>query len=167
MHEKMKQLHDVLSHAIHGMGPEELTRHPPDKWCSGEILEHLNLSYTGTIKGLERCLEAGAPRASADRRKIHWRRLLITRLGYFPSGRKSPDRVLPRGMPAEQVAKEIFENLARLDDVITRCEARFSSQRPIVDHPVLGPLTAPEWRGFHTTHGKHHARQILRLKNPA
>jgi Protein of unknown function (DUF1569) len=164
MHPKMEQLHEVLSYAIRGLTPTELARHPQGKWSAAEILEHLNLTYTGTIKGLERCLEAGTPRASADRKKMRWQRLVVTRLGYFPSGRKSPDRVLPRGMSAEQVAKEIFQNIARMDDVITRCESRFSARLPIVDHPILGPLTAQEWRGFHAAHGKHHAHQILKLR---
>jgi len=164
MHHKMARLHEVISYAIRDMTPADLARHPEGKWSSAEILEHLNLTYTGTIKGLERCLAAGAPRATADRKKTRWRRLLITRLGYFPGGRKSPDRVLPRGMPAEQVVSEIFDNINRMDDVITRCESHFSARRPIADHPILGPLTAQEWRGFHAAHGKHHARQILKLR---
>jgi hypothetical protein len=164
MHPKMTRLREVLSYAIRDLTSVQLAQHPEGKWSAAEILEHLNLTYSGTVKGLERCLETGAPRASSDRKKMRWRRLLITRLGYFPSGRKSPDRVLPRGTPVDQVAAEIFDNITRMDDVITRCESRFSSRCPIADHPILGPLTAQEWRGFHMTHGKHHARQILKLR---
>jgi hypothetical protein len=167
MHPKMARLQQVLSEAIRDLGVQALTRHPEGKWCAAEILEHLNLTYSGTVKNLERCLEAGSPRASADRQKNRWPRLLITRLGYFPGGRKSPDRVLPRGKAAEQVLQEIFENLIRMDDVISRCESQFGSRRPIADHPILGPLTATEWRGFHFTHGRHHARQILTLRKQA
>jgi hypothetical protein len=29
-----------------------------------------------------------------------------------------------------------------------------------MDHLILGPLTAGQWRKFHWVHGQHHARQI-------
>jgi hypothetical protein len=164
MHRKLAELQKVLSNAIQGVSTDELSRHPAEKWSAAEILEHLNLSYVGTIKNLERCLAAGQPRASSDRAKMRWPRLIITRLGYFPKGRKSPDFVRPRGTPAGQVASEIMQNILRMDEVITQCESRFPSGKAIADHPILGPLTATEWRGFHSTHGKHHARQILKLR---
>ena len=72
-----------------------------------------------------------------------------------------PGRARRRGGPGADTSSFI----ARMDDVISRCEAQFVPRGPIADHPVLGPLTAAEWRGFHITHGKHHARQILRLRS--
>jgi hypothetical protein len=164
MHPKLAELQQVLSDAIRGMSADELSHHPAEKWSAAEILEHLNLSYVGTIKNLERCLAAGQPRAGSDRAKMRWPRLLITRLGYFPKGRKSPDFVRPRGTPAGQVASDIMGNLSHMDEVISECESHFPSRGPIANHPILGPLTATEWRGFHITHGKHHARQIVRLR---
>jgi DinB family protein len=164
MHPKLTQLQDVLSDAIRGMTAEQLAEHPEEKWSSAEILEHLNLTYAGTIKNLERCLTSNRPQASSDRSKNRWPRLIITRLGYFPSGREAPERTRPRGTPAEQVTAEVMKNITRMDGVITQCESRFPPQAPIADHPILGPLTAAEWRGFHMAHGKHHARQILKLR---
>jgi hypothetical protein len=164
MHPKLAQLQEVLSQAIRGASAQELAQHPGGKWCATEILEHLNLTYTGTIKNLERCLAAGKPGVRADRKNNRVRRFLITHLGYFPSGRKAPERAQPRGTPPQQVLEDIFGNLASMDDVISRCESQFDARAPIADHPILGPLTAAEWRGFHATHGKHHARQIVRLR---
>lgn len=164
MHRKMAQLQDVLSKAIRGMTAEELAVHPEGKWCAAEILDHLNLTYLGTIKNLERCLTAGKPGATGVRRKNRLARLLVTRLGYFPRGRQTPERARPRGTALAQVSGEIFVNLVHMDDVISQCESRFRSMGPIAEHPILGPLTAAEWRGFHIAHGKHHARQILRLR---
>jgi len=164
MHPKLAQLQDVLSDAIRDMTAEQLAAHPEGKWSSAEILEHLNFTYVGTIRNLERCLASNQPRASSDRRKNRWPRLLTTHLGFFPSGREAPERTRPRGTPPEQVTSEIMQNITRVDEVITRCESRFPPRAPIADHPILGPLTAAEWRGFHIAHGKHHARQILKLK---
>lgn len=162
----MQQLHDVLSMAIRGMSTEELSRHAQGKWSAAQILEHLNLTYSGTIKNMERQLSEPVLKSTSNKAGF-WRRLLVTRLGFFPRGRKSPERVAPRGMPAEQVTREILQNLARMDEVISLCEARVSRRVPIADHPILGALTAAEWRGFHLTHGKHHARQIFRLRKSA
>jgi len=161
----LDQLGREITEAMGGMALEEWSRHPDGKWCAAEILEHLNLSYVGTAKNLERCLASGHTVASADRGSKRWQRLAVTRLGIFPDGRKSPERVLPRGLPVEQVKGEILKNLTRMQNAIADCEARFGSKLAIADHPVLGPLTAKEWRGFHLTHGRHHLKQILRLKN--
>jgi DinB superfamily len=165
MHRKMAQLEDVLSRAIRGMTAEEIAIDPPGKWSAAQILEHLNLTYLATIKNLERCLAAGESGVSGgDRSKKRWSRLLVTRLGYFPPGRESPERVRPRGIPFDQVSREIIVNVARMDEVISQCESRFRSRGAIAEHPILGPLSAAEWRGFHVAHGKHHVRQILRLR---
>ena len=167
MHPKLAQLQDVLCDAIRDMTAGQLRTHPQGKWSSAEILEHLNFTYVGTIKNLERSLASNQPRASRDRRKNLWPRLLTTRLGLFPSGREAPERTCPRGTPPEQVTREIMQNITRMDEVITQWESRFPPRTPIADHPILGPLTAAEWRGFHIAHGKHHARQILKLKGKA
>jgi hypothetical protein len=162
---KLFKLRDQLVTAIEGMSAEDLARHPEGKWSSAEILDHLNLTYRGTIKNCERCLAAGKSGASTDRRSKRWQRRGILWLGYFPPGRKSPERVLPRGTPVPQLTTEIFENISRMESVIGDCDAKFGRGDVIAEHPVLGPLTAREWRKFHWVHGTHHARQIFRLKN--
>ncbi len=167
MDRKSNPLQRAIADAILGMTPEDLTRHPEGKWSTAEILEHLNLTYIGTVKGLGRCITSGETTASPDRSAKRLQRITVTKLGYFPNGRKSPERVLPRGLPAEQVKAEILENVARMQALIDECEARFGKRKPIADHPILGPLTAPEWRKFHLVHGRHHVKQILRLKNGA
>jgi hypothetical protein len=37
----------------------------------------------------------------------------------------------------------------------------------VLDHLILGPLTAAQWRKFHWIHGRHHVKQILRLREQA
>ena len=160
----LQELRTALSQAIQGMTTEELTRHLEGKWCTAEVLDHLNLTYIGTAKNLQRCITRGQTIASPDRSSKRWQRFFITGLGLFPRGRKSPERVLPRAMPPEQVVAEVMQNLARMEEIIRECEARFGNNKPVADHPVLGPLTVKEWRKFHLVHGRYHARQILRLR---
>src|SRR5690242_11588983 len=149
MHPKLVKLQKTLSDAIAGMNLDDLSRHREGKWSTAEILDHLNLTYLGTIKNLEQRIAEGMTCPEGDRRKKRWSRIAVTRLGYLPNGRKSPERAMPRGTPAEQVASEIVKNIARLDGVIAQCEARFPGGVPIAEHPILGPLTAAEWRSFH------------------
>lgn len=164
MDSALRKLERVLGEAIAGMSLEDLRRHPQAKWSAEEILDHLNLTYRGTIKNFERTLARGTPTATVDRRTKRWLRLLITRLGVFPPGRAATERVLPRGTPAEQLKQELFQNLARMEELIGESERRFGGGCPLADHPMLGPLTGREWRNFHLAHGKLHARQITRLK---
>lgn len=164
MHPTLDQLRTALANATRDMSAAEWILHSPGKWNSGEILEHLNRTYLGTIKGCERCLASGKPIASGDRAEKRWQRLLSVAIGYIPPGRKSPERALPRGADPERTAGEIFENIARMDKAINDCASQFGSGTPLMDHPALGPLTAGEWRKFHLAHGKHHARQIVRLR---
>lgn len=162
---KLSDLRNQLAKAIDGMSAEDLAWHPEGKWSSAEILDHLNQTYRGTIKNCERCLAAGKSGASVDRSTKRWQRRVVLWLGYFPSGRKSPDNVLPRGTPIPQLTSEVFENVERMESVIARCDVEFGRGKAFAEHPMLGPLTASEWRKFHWVHGKHHARQIIRLKN--
>src|ERR1700687_5234652 len=118
MDSTLAQLQRLLARSISGMTPDQLTRHPEGKWSTAEILEHLNLTYVGTMKGLQR----GRKR---------WQRLIVTGIGYFPRGRKSPERVQPRGAPAQQVTAEILENVVRMDAVLQECETRFGRSKPI------------------------------------
>jgi hypothetical protein len=120
---KLLQLHEQLANAIQGMSAEDLARHPEGKWSSTEILDHLNLTYRGTIKNCERCLAAGKSGASVDRNTKRWQRRVTIGLGYIPFGRKSPQPALPRGTPIAQLTTEIFENIIRMENVIAACDA--------------------------------------------
>jgi hypothetical protein len=35
---------------------------------------------------------------------------------------------------------------------------------PLLDHLILGPLRATEWRKLHLVHGQRHLKQLLRLR---
>src|SRR5713101_2330764 len=130
MDTKLAKLHAAIADAIRDMTDEEFARHPAGKWSTAEILDHLNLTYLGTIKNFDRCLVAERPSATPDRRSKRWQRLVVTGLGYYPSGRKSPPRVEPRGTPVQKVKVEILENIVRMDQVIGESETRFGRKNP-------------------------------------
>jgi hypothetical protein len=166
MDSHLKKLQKALDEAAADMSAEERSRHPPGKWCADEVLEHLYLTYTGTIRGFTRALEAGKPAATRATLRQRARNLLVLGLGYMPRGRKAPAGVVPRGRAG--VEAEIRERIAEMDEIIGRCDrelggGKFRGQA-ILEHPVLGPLTARQWRKFHLVHGMHHVKQIRRLR---
>lgn len=160
----LETLKQVLNSAIEGMSSEQLSWHPPDKWCAAEVLEHLYLSYTGTIKGFERVIEAGKPLATRSSLYQHWRTLIVVEIGHLPTGRKAPRVTEPRGLPAEMVRSEFGNKIIAMDALIAECESRFGRGARLLDHPMLGPLTGTQWRKFHLVHGRHHAKQLRRLR---
>ena len=160
----LKRLQDALDFATRGMDTAALTRHPEGKWNAAQVLEHLYLTYAGSVKGFERCLQEGRPLARTPTWKERVAAFAVTGLGYFPEGRQAPERAVPRGMAAEEVVRTIKEKLAAMDAIITQCEARFGRSTRILDHPLLGPLTARQWRKFHWSHAQHHMKQIRKLR---
>jgi hypothetical protein len=146
------------------MSSEQLNWHPPDKWCAAEVLEHLYLTYTGTIKGFEKVMQAGKPLATQASMRHRMRTFVVVRLGHMPTGRKAPAVAQPRGLPAEKVLAEVGTKLVAMDAIMAECEARFGRHVHLLDHPILGPLTATQWRIFHVVHGRHHQKQLLRLR---
>ncbi len=160
----LERMKENLESAVESMSSEQLSWHLPGKWCAAEVLEHLYLTYTGTITGFERVLRKGKPlatRASIAQRALTF---VVVGLGHMPAGRKAPTIVQPRGLPVEKVRNEIGEKIAAMDAIIAQCETRFGRHVKLLDHPILGPLTATEFRKLHLVHGRHHLKQLLQLR---
>lgn len=159
----LERLQQTIQFVLQDVPAERLRYHPPGKWCIGEVLEHLYLTYTGTIKGCERVLAAGKPLARASTLADRTKTFVVVGLGYLPAGRQAPPAARPKGLPTEKVTAEILLKIAEMDDIIGQCEQRYGTGK-ILDHPLLGPLTGAEWRKFHLIHGLHHVKQIRRLR---
>lgn len=160
MNSDLKRLHRELETSLLGATPASFARGPAGKWNAGQILEHLLLTYTATSKGLSRCLDKGTPLATRSNMKHRLASLLLLEIGYFPPGRKSPERAEPKGIPIDEVQQRIFAAIDEMAARLDQCERKFGATTKVLDHPILGPLTAEQWRRFHWVHGRHHARQI-------
>jgi hypothetical protein len=163
MDSDLETLLKALQTAIEGMSEAESRWHPAGKWSAADVLEHLYLTYAGTIRGFERLLGTGKPLATHASIKHRVQALFVFGFNYLPPGRKAPPHTMPKGLAAGSFKTEIQGKIAALDRVIEECEQRFGS-RKLLDHPMLGPLTAKQWRRFHLIHGIHHAKQITRLR---
>jgi hypothetical protein len=164
MNKWLAQIESMLTSATAGMTEEQLVWHPEGKWSTAQILEHLAKTYTGTARGFEKALAANKSLATRARPWQHFARITVVHLGYFPPGRKSPEVVVPNGgWTGEHAVKTIREELLRLYQAQEKAE-KVSPAVPIVDHPVMGPLTPAQWAKFHYVHAKHHMKQIAGLR---
>jgi hypothetical protein len=167
MDSRLEELKKAVESAVDGMSSEQLSWHPEGKWCAAEVLEHLYLTYKGTIKGFEKVMQTGKPLATRASIRQRVRSLVVLGIGHLPAGRKAPANTRPRGLSAETVQNEIGPKIAVMDALMAQSEARFGRHTPLLDHPILGPLTATQWRKFHLVHGRHHEKQLLRLREGA
>jgi len=56
MDARLEKLKQSLESAVEGMSSDQLSWHLPGKWCAAEVLEHLYLSYAGTITGFKKVI---------------------------------------------------------------------------------------------------------------
>jgi hypothetical protein len=161
-----ERLEAELESVLGGATELVIQKAPTGKWNSAQILEHLYLSYKGTNKAIARCLATGRPLATVATMKQRLRVLIVIGLGYFPKGVKAPAVSVPRGLPPEKVRGTILAEIQKMAAGLDDCERRFGARTKIIDHPIMGPLTAHQWRKLHWLHGRHHTRQIRERTKP-
>ena len=147
--------------ATRGMTPDAWLRAPKGKWNSLQILEHLVLTYTATTKGLLRTMEAGEPQRGKPDLRQRMKCLYVLGIGRFPAGIEAPQHTVPlKGLDDDPL--RLFNNaLVAMDATLSDAEKRFGGRTRLLNHPVLGPLTAQAWRRFHLVHGRHHLKQLV------
>jgi hypothetical protein len=160
MHPLLQRADRALRDSAGTLSTDDLARHSPDKWSAAEILEHLGHTFSRTTKGLQRLVDHGAPTTARATGTQRFGKLVVVYAGYFPPGVQSPDAVRPRGADPAGVLAATLAGLAAMNEGLDAAELRFGPRLPVMDHPVLGPLSVHEWRRFHWVHTRHHARQI-------
>ncbi len=164
MDSHLERVRQAIESAVAGMGSEQLDRHPRQgKWSPAEVLEHLSRTYSGTVKTMQRALESGKADVRPATVKQSVATALVVGIGHMPKGRAAPESTVPKGVAAEQIVADIRANLGAMEQTIAECEKCFGAGK-IAMHPILGPLTAAQWRKFHWVHTRHHMRQIEAMK---
>src|SRR5262245_25625024 len=121
MDSRLERLKRDLESAVDGWSTEQLLWHPPQKWCAAEVLEHLLLTYSGTIKGFERVIASGRPLATKGSVRQRVLTFMVVQLRHIPSGFEAPAMVRPKGLPVAVVRSEIGPKLAAMDAIIAHC----------------------------------------------
>lgn len=165
MHRLLQEALQEIDSATAGMDDRQLLFHPEGKWSAAEILEHLSLAFEHTVKGMNRCLEAGknlGDEPTMMQRLIH---VVVLDLKRFPHGRQAPSMVVPKGQSGglEALAR-IRAGLIAMDQKLQECREKLGTSGRLANHPVLGPLSNDQWCTFHYVHTKHHMKQVRALR---
>ncbi len=168
---ELQGLQAEIANSVRGLSAEQTQLHPKDRptaWSIQQILEHLMLTYELAGRAFEERLAKERPSLRLVTRKQRFIQWLLLSVGYFPSGRTAPEGVLPDQlnlppMPGAELAEETRRRLAVFDRLATRAETAFGQIRSI-NHMVLGLLSVPQWRRFQVVHGRHHLKQIARIR---
>lgn len=166
MHRILEQTLAAIERQTAGLASADLERHPPGKWSSAGILEHLSITFEGTRRNFQKCLDIGARRATRPTLRQRIAVLVVIEFGRFPTGAEAPRRTVPTGLSGERALEAIRRGLPAMDAVMAECETRFGSRGKIADHPLLGPLSLRQWRRFHFVHTRHHMKQIAARQTP-
>jgi hypothetical protein len=149
----------TIERAVAHAGNADLHRRSQGRWSPAEILEHLSLTYSGTVVAMRRALERGHPIGHAPTLKQRAAALLVVGVGYFPKV-EAPAMTRPKGMAPADALAACRTGIVAMDAAIDECERAYGRRARIADHPLLGGFTAAMWRRFHLQHARHHARQI-------
>lgn len=160
VHRHLDACLNIVLDATRGGGAECATRGDPNQWSVCEVVEHLQRAYLGTAKGFERCLEKGAPIATAPSLKQQLQGFAVVNLGYFPAGRAAPKYIVPTGeLDLHAVLDAVRRDLERLDAAAVKTREQFGGVK-VADHPILGAFSVAQWLKFHLVHTRHHEKQI-------
>ena len=161
MHPDLAHCLALITDGTAGLDDEQARVRVDGRWSIAEIVEHLDRTYSGTVKGLQRCLESGAPRASARTLKSRAQTFVVVSLGMFPTGIEAPKHVVPSGaVGLAELRTRARANLAALDTAMQAAVERFG-HGPLMDHPILGPFSPSQWLRFHRVHTRHHHKQMI------
>jgi glutathione S-transferase len=163
MDSQLQKAYDAIQAATSELTEAQMRQHPPGKWDTAAILEHLALTFSSTARVMSKCIAEGKPLGTSSTLKHHVARMFVVRFSYIPTGRKAPKQVVPAGISGNEARELIKANLRNMDKALTQCEERFGSSVSIADHPVLGPIPVKHWRRFHLLHTLHHMKQVRGL----
>lgn len=134
-------------------------RSAADKWCPGQVAEHVVLTYSRLLSELD---GAGGMRQRLPWWKaalLRWRFLpRILREGIFPKAR-APREIRPPDSPRPKptVLDALRRDAARFEEELTRAHAEGGGR---LTHPYFGRLPPRKILGFMTAHTEHHRRQL-------
>ncbi|MBZ5630507.1 MAG: DUF1569 domain-containing protein [Acidobacteriia bacterium] len=159
----LQRASDAIERETDGMSAAQLAWHRDGKWSTAQVLEHLSLAFSSTSKAMERAVQRGSANARPPTLREWLVTLIVVKVGYFPTGRQAPEWTRPRGLEPEKVVENIRTSLSKMDAKIAEAQAKIGNGIVAV-HPIIGPLTANQWRKFHWEHTRHHMKQVRALR---
>ena len=131
-----------------------------DRWCPGQVAEHVALTYDRLLKELDGVGEPRKPRLRFWKRTLlRWRVLpQILNEGRFPKAR-APREIRPPDEPRPQkvVLKGLRADADRFEVSLAHARANGGGR---LTHVYFGKLGPDQMLRFMTAHTEHHRRQL-------
>lgn len=171
MNQDFETLRDELERSLGGLDDRQTQLRPggdAGRWSIQQIVGHLLLTYTATEQAMDARIEKGTPTKAKPLLAQRIGQFALIKLGYFPRGRKAPERVTASSditaVPGGVLIAEVNEAITKLDRRVCVAEEMLGANARTVSHMILGPLSIQQWRRFHLIHGRHHIKQIMRIR---
>lgn len=171
MNQSFEMLRDELETVLGGLDEQQTQLRPSgdgNRWCIQQVAGHLRLTYGATIEAMDARISKGTATKASPNLMQRVSQFAVIRVGYFPHGRKAPERVTCStgeiAIPSSPLIARVTEALREMDRRIDAAEAIFGSDRRVISHMILGPLSIDQWRKFHLIHGRHHIKQIWSIR---
>ena len=156
--------HEAVSRFVEAAGRLDdvawQARAAADRWCPGQVAEHVSLTYDVLLKELQ---GVGGPRRSRlpfwKRTLLRWRVLpQILNEGRFPKAR-APREIRPPDEPRPQkaVLEALRANADRFEVSLAQARANGGGR---LTHVYFGRLAPDQMLRFITAHTEHHRRQL-------
>lgn len=154
--------YDTMRALLEGSPQLRSRRAPLSGWSAEEHLAHVTLANELVLRNLGNLLkgsgllvvQGGEPVPGA---------LDLLRAGRLPRGEAQAPRMVRPPAKVDPQMLELWLNEGRAGFAAFD-PARFACSELKIPHQVLGPLDAPQWLRFATTHTHHHlaiAREVL------
>jgi len=149
--EAAAKLDDVAWHARPG----------PDRWCPGQVAEHVALTYEKLVAEL-----AGTGTGMRARLPfwkmalLRWRVLPgILKTGVFPPGARAVREIRPPNAPRAKatVLPALEADAIRFETALTRARQKGGGA---LTHPFFGRMRAEKMLALMAVHTEHHRRQL-------
>ena len=171
MHPAFCNMLEELTACTEGVSKDTAQIHPAHdetRWSIQQVIEHLVMTYRSTCGILQSRLEKGRPLFTKPTMRQRTMQLFVTRFGYFPKDIPAPSAVMPAHanlppMGGNDLLQALQQDLETMELLIEKCRAQFGERR-VATHIILGPLTAEQWIQFHGVHGRHHGKQLRRIR---
>lgn len=162
--ESLIQKHHLFSERIHALTNAEFISAKPEKWSSGQQLDHI-IKSVGVLTSAY-SIPKGAPNfvfGTTDRPSISYEELVENYRNVLKNGGKASERFLPDAIEINQ--KEIL--IEKLNKLIERLNSHVGNYSEAeldtftVPHPIMGALTLREILYFTIYHVHHHHQLML------
>ena len=152
---------DDLNATIHGLTDQQWQFKPAaDKWCIGEVVEHLTIAET-RIHGLLGRIAEAQP-ADADRNHAAVDEFILANVPERSKKFTAPPVLQPAGQltPQELLIRfaEARSHTLRLLDSAPQLRGR------TLPHPIFGPWDGYQWLLGTAAHTARHTQQIVEIK---